>query len=105
MTSLVGVSGGPAGWVGYVRHAGNVQGGTRMAAQQTVFQVTPEESHWRIDRDGESMLVVQTKDVAVEEAVVQARQVPQGRVVICTADGTVEEEAAYRDGTPVTATV
>lgn len=71
-----------------------------MATEQTVFQVTPDDAWWRIDRDGDVMLVVQSKDVAVEEAVVQARRESQSRVVVRAADGSVEEEAAYRAGAP-----
>ena len=74
-----------------------------MADKQTVFQVTPDEGSWRIEKDGEQLLVVQSKDVAIEEAVVQARQVPDSKIVIRAADGSVEEEASYGAGTPTPA--
>ena len=69
-------------------------------AAEAVFQVTPNEGSWRIDRDGTTILEVQSKDVAIEEAVVQARREPQSRVVVRGADGSVEDEAVYQEDVP-----
>lgn len=61
--------------------------------QPTVFDVRPVDGRWQIDRDGEVLLVVQTKDVAIEEARIQASKTSPSDVVVHDADeGEVEEE-------------
>lgn len=72
----------------------------------TEFEVAPGDEEWQISRDGEPFLTVQTKEVAIEEAVTQARQLRPGRVVVRGRDGSIEDEASIdADGAAVSSGV
>lgn len=72
--------------------------------RQTEFLVVPTGTEWQITRDGQDFLAVQTKQVAIDEAVHQARRAEPSRVVVLRLDGGVEEEASFGVLAPTNAT-
>lgn len=66
-----------------------------MAPAPTQFEVVPTDTAWEITQDGADFLAVQTRQVAVDEAVFQATQNRPSRVVVKRLDGSVEEEASF----------
>lgn len=59
------------------------------------YEVIPVEPGWQISRNGRPFLTVQTKQVAVEEALTQARNTGPSRLVLKRRDGSVEDEAHF----------
>lgn len=73
-----------------------------MAALRTEFQVVPVGTEWEIKRDGKAFLTVQSKQVAIDEVVVQAGRVQPSSVQVKRQDGSVEEEASFGEDTSTT---
>lgn len=72
-----------------------------MASNPVVIQVRPDGDTWHV-RMGESpLLMLQSKQTAVDEAHVQAMSSQPSRVLVYAADGTVEDQASYPGGLDV----
>lgn len=70
-----------------------------MASERTEFEVVATETGWEVKRDSTDFLSVQTRDVAVDEAVYQATQSQPSHVTVKRLDGSVEEEADFGEVT------
>lgn len=68
-----------------------------MTPTRTEFQVVPTGAEWEIRQDSIVLLTVQTKQVAIDEAVVQAELAKPSHIVVQTPDGSTEEEANLGD--------
>lgn len=68
-----------------------------MTPTRTEFQVVPTETDWEIRQDGVVLLTVQTKQVAIDEAAVQAELAKPSHVAVKDTDGEVEDEATFGD--------
>lgn len=64
-----------------------------MAQRRTKFEIVPSGPNWEIKRNGKSFLTVLNRQVAIDEAIIQAKQASPSRLVLKRPDGTVEEEA------------
>ncbi|MQA05251.1 MAG: DUF2188 domain-containing protein [Streptosporangiales bacterium] len=71
-----------------------------MTPTRTPFQVVPTAGGWEIRQDGVALLTVQTKQVAIDEAIVQAELTKPSSVAVLDAAGRVEEEANLGDPLP-----
>lgn len=69
-----------------------------MAPIRSEIQVVPVGTAWQVERDGKPFLSVQTKQVAVDEAVIQAQKAEWSHVIVRTDDGEIEEEATFGEG-------
>lgn len=67
------------------------------AAARTRYEVVPTGICWEITRDSKDFLAVQTKQVALDEAVYQASRNQPSHVVVKRLDGGVEDEASFGD--------
>lgn len=72
--------------------------GAIVAATRTKYEVVPTGTCWEIKRDGKDFLAVQTKQVAVDEAVYQASRSEPSHVTVKRLDGGIEEEADFGAG-------
>lgn len=68
-----------------------------MAPTRIEFEVVPTGTEWEIKRDGQEFLSVQSKDVAVDEAVFQAARSEPSHIVVRRLDGSTENEAEFGD--------
>ncbi|MQA05266.1 MAG: DUF2188 domain-containing protein [Streptosporangiales bacterium] len=68
-----------------------------MAPARSEFEVVPTGTEWQIKRDGQEFVAVQTKQVAVDEAVFQASRNAPSHVVVRRLDGGIEDEANFGD--------
>lgn len=68
-----------------------------MAPARSEYEVVPTGTAWEIKRDGQDFLAVQTKQVAVDEAVFQASRNTPSHVVVRRLDGGIEDEANFGD--------
>lgn len=68
-----------------------------MALTRNEFVVIPTGTDWQIKRNGEDFLAVQSKEVAVDEAVFQAARSEPSHVVVKRLDGSTEDEATFGD--------
>lgn len=66
-----------------------------MTPPRTEFHVVPTGTEWQIKWNGTEFLAVQSKQVAIEEAVFQAKRNEPSHVSVLGLDGRVEEEVSF----------
>ena len=70
-----------------------------------VLHVVPDANSWKVEQEGsgETLVLVDNKDNAVQQAKELAKAAPLGQVKVHTRDGQIAEEFTYGEDPPSSA--